>query len=132
MVHLSSRPALMTPADFNSIPCFPVFHNVPRHGAKLTAFPLTAGANLRHLCPVLLGCVITVQMVHMSFHIYLYVIPIYHSVGNETSHAPGRSVLVVLSVFPHSLLKVIFTGCINASHIVHPPVLIPVSLDVHI
>lgn len=53
-------------------------------------------------------------------------------VGIETSHVPGRSVLVVLSVFPHSLLKVIFTGCVNASHIVHPPVLIPVSLDVHI
>lgn len=39
--------------------------------------------------------------------------------------------LVVLLVFPHSLLKVGFAGSVNASHIVDPPVLIPVSLDVH-
>lgn len=37
--------------------------------------------------------------------------------------------LVVLSVLPHSLLKVGFPGSVNASHIVYPPVLIPVSLD---
>lgn len=129
MVHLSSRPALMTPADFTSISCFSVSHNVPGRGAKLTAFPLTAGASLSCLIGMCSNCA-THQWCTCPF-IYTY-IPIYHRVGNETSHVPGGSVLVVLSVFPHSLLKVIFTGCVNASHIVHPPVLIPVSLNVHI
>lgn len=85
MVHLSSRLALMTPADFNSIPCFSVSHNVPQRGAKLTAFPLTPGASLPCLIGMCGNCA-----THTCHFLYTYSIYLYDRVGNKTSHVPGR------------------------------------------